>query len=189
MVARGNGDKAEWIDNGSPKLLALLENDVQRAIAWIGEQPLRTLSGPLAREWCDNQGWSKGYGGRVLDRAGEALKLKTEADAETVRARLLTLIERLIPECIEYQTGAGPAGEGTVFLMHPKKHGEHLTRIDHSAVRGYIAEIGKLTGVTNETTNHQHLHLVRAIKAGDLSEVPTSVLESQIAKLLPQEDT
>jgi hypothetical protein len=124
----------------------------------------------------------------VLDRAGEALKLKTESDAETVRARLLTLIERLIPECIEYQTGSGPAGEGTIFLMHPKT-GEHLTRIDHSAVRGYIGEIGKLTGVTNETTNHQHLHLVRAIKAGDLSEVPTSVLEQQVAKLTAPESS
>lgn len=190
MSGMRHGDKAEWIDNGSPKLLALQEADAQKALAWIADQPLRTLSGPAARAWCDLQGWSKGYGARVLDKASEALKVKTEADAETVRARLLTLIERLIPECIEYRTGSGVTEDGTsgtIFLRHPKT-GDHLTQIDHAAVRGYIQEIGKLTGVTNETVNHQHLHLMRAIKAGDLSEVPTAVLEQQIAKLSPPID-
>jgi hypothetical protein len=192
MAAKYDKNRVEWIDNGSPKLLALLEADAQKAIAWITEQPLRTLTGQQCREWCATHGWSAGYGQKVIERAGEALKVKTEADAETVRARLLTLIERLIPECIEYKTGTGSSSphlgsEGTVFLKHPVT-GEYLTQIDHAAVKGYIQEIGKLTGVTNETTNHQHLHLVRAIKAGDLSEVPTAVLEQQLARLMPPDE-
>jgi len=189
MTGMRNGkEEIEWIDNGSPKLLALQEADAQKALAWISDAPLRTLSGQAAREWCDSQGWSRGYGGRVLDRAAEALRCKTEAETETVRGRLLALIERLLPECQEYRTGTAPSGGGepgggTIFLKDPKT-GQYLKQIDHAAVKGYIQEIARLTGVTNdEKVTHQHLHLVRAIKAGDLSEVPTSVLEQQLERL------
>lgn len=144
----------EWIDNRSPKMLALLEADAQKAIAWITEQPLRTLTGQQCREWCATHGWSAGYGQKVIERAGQALKVQTDAEAATVRARLISLVERLIPECQEYRTGNGPTGEGTVFLKHPKT-GEHLTQIDHSAVKGYVQLLAQLAGVDAEAAKPQ----------------------------------
>jgi hypothetical protein len=159
MAGKYDKNRVEWVDNGSPKLLALLEADAQKAIAWITEQPLRTLTGQQCREWCAAHGWSAGYGQRVIERAGQALKVQTEAEAATVRARLISLVERLIPECVEYRTGTGPSSpglgsEGTVFLKDPKT-GEHLKQIDHAAVKGYVQLLAQLAGVDAEAAKPQ----------------------------------
>lgn len=162
-------------------------------LTWLAQGALRTLTCQALQDWTIEQDppWTPGYRKIVLERVQVVLADRVTSSGSDVRTRLLALIDSLIPHCRTYRTGTGPSSpetgsEGTVFLRDPET-GEYLTEIDHGAVQGYLALVGKLTGVTVEKHQHQHLHA--ALKSGDLSEVPDSELIQAInaAEHHPQE--
>lgn len=174
-------ERAEKHDARGKQAQLLIQHDVQRVLAWLGEAPLRTITSSGMREWISQQHpvWTKGYATEIKHRVQDALTEATSATAPEVRARLLHLIDGLIPQCTTYRTGTAPSGGagepggGTIFLRDPETGG-YLKEVEHTAVQGYVGIIGKLTGVMAE--KHLHLHADLANPEADLSEVPTAEL-------------
>jgi hypothetical protein len=102
--------------------VVLVERDVQRVLAWLNAEPLRTITSEGMRTWVAKQdpAWTPGYWSTIRARATEALTEATAATANQTRARLLHLIDGLIPQCRHLKTGTGQGvGAGTVVLRDP----------------------------------------------------------------------
>ena len=162
------------------KQLELVQRDALRVIDWLGESPLRTITSEELRKWVRSQtpAWTPGYWKVVRDYVQDGLADRVSESATTTKARLLALVDRLLPECSQYVTGTGASSkeagsEGTIFLRDPVT-GEHLKKIEHGAIQGYLKFYAELTGLLSE--KHQHVHLHGAMASGDLSEVPESEL-------------
>lgn len=159
--------------------LAIIERDVQRVLAWLAEDPLRTVTSRKMLAFVDAQypEWSRGYWRAIKERVDRVLLDATGEAGPIVKARLLSFIDEMLPLCRTYKTGSGGSSEegsaGTVVLTDPKT-GELLTEVNHTAVQGYLKLIAQLHGITNE--EHKHVHLHGALKHGDLSEVPEAEL-------------
>lgn len=163
--------------------LALIERDTQRVLEWMASDPLRTITSAALRQWVREQTppWTNGYWQTVKERVDQVLLDATGATAISVKARLLAMIDNLLPLCRTYKTGNGGHGTGTVILEDPRKghEGELLTEIDHTAAQGYIDRIARLTGAVSE--EHRIIHLHAAMRGGDLAEVPEAELEEAMA--------
>jgi hypothetical protein len=169
------------------KQLELVQRDALRVIEWLGESPLRTITSEELRKWVKGQvpQWTPGYWKVVKEYVQDGLADRVSESSTTTKARLLALVDRLLPECSNYVTGSGGAGEGTIFLTDPVT-GEHLKKIEHGAIQGYLKFYAELTGLLSE--KHQHVHLHGAMASGDLSEVPEAELIAAMnAKPVTQE--
>ncbi len=117
------------VDNRGTDAVALMERDVQGVLQWLHDQPLRTISSQAMLQWCRDQTppWTPGYRHSVLARVGEVMKEQTQADAATVKSRLLSLIDRLVPECREVETSGGD-------LILDKRHPSYQQWLDLKTV-------------------------------------------------------
>lgn len=153
----------------------LIARDAKRVVDWLGESPLHTVTSEQLRKWRRSQipAWTDGYWKVVRQYVIDGMSEQVTEAAQDTKARLLALVDRLLPECSAYVTGSGPAGEGTIFLKDPVT-GENLKKIEHAAIQGYLKFYAELTGLLAE--KHQHVHLHGALKSGDMSEVPEAEL-------------
>lgn len=149
-------ERAQKQDARGVAAAAILESDALRMMEWLGEAPLRTITSKGMRDWIEAQQppWTPGYRVAVRAKVQDALSQSVIASGPQVRDRLLTLIDRLIPECSTYRTGTAPSvpgegGGGTVVLRDPVT-GEYLKEIEHSAVQGYVKIVADLTGVSQK---------------------------------------
>ena len=172
--------KAHSVKHDARGAQEIMERDAIRVLEWLGAAPLRTITSESMRSWVKRQDppWTPGYWQAIRAMAMSQLSERTRESGMDTRAKLLNMIERLIPACTSFVTGTGPSSpglgsEGTIFLKHPETK-EPLTKIEHQAVVKYLQLYADLTGLTAE--KHQHLHLHKALEKGDLSEVPESEL-------------
>ncbi len=222
-------------DNRGTDAAALMERDVQGVLGWLNDQPLRTITSQAMIQWCKDQTppWTPGYRHAVLDRVGEVMKEQTQAAAATVKARMLSLIDRLIPECREVEVSGGdlildkrhPSYQqwldlkavNDAWLQYDRRMGEdlaktgaslptrpvrerltpveigrmealgkclpYLTKVNHTAVQGYLKLVAGLSGVLEDKSEHRHVHFHAALRSGDLSTVPLAELEAGEAYL------
>lgn len=169
-------EKAKTVKQDARGSQEIMARDTMRALAWLNEAPLRTITSQGMRDWVAQQDppWTRGYWVAIKGMVQTALADDVAATGAETRTRLLKMIDVLVPECRGYRFGNGGGDAGTVVLRDPKTQ-ELLYEIDHKAVQGYVKIYAQLSGLLTE--KHQHLHLHTAMSnGGDLSEVPEEEL-------------
>jgi hypothetical protein len=179
----------------------IMERDVAAMLVWLNGAPLRTITSQGMNDWINSQEppWTHAYSRAVRERVQVVMTEATSASAEDVKARLLHLVDSMMPLCREHVTSGGelvpdrrtaewkawstehtrqqlmvdplPNVEDKMRLETMKHAIPFLDAIDHTAVQGYVNIMGKLCGVMVDKSASLHLHA--QVKAGDdLSELP-----------------
>lgn len=80
---------------------SLIELDTQRTLEWLRAAPLRTITSEGLRQWMTQQQppWTPGYCREIQGRVQTVMAEVTVATAEETKARLLSMVDSLIPEC------------------------------------------------------------------------------------------
>lgn len=79
----------------------LMERDCLRVLEYLGAAPLRTITSESMRAWVKQQEppWTPGYWREVQKQVQAAISERTGATGPEVKARLLSMVDSLIPEC------------------------------------------------------------------------------------------
>lgn len=169
---------------------AVVAQDIQAALAFIGDGPLRSLDSYELRSWCTAQGWTPGYYKAIIERVAAAIAAQTPAQADAIRAAMLHRMEILIPYCRSLVLGQGPSSKtggsaGTVAIRHPDT-GELLDEIDHAAIQGYLKIIAGLCGLSTDKSSVENTageSLTAAMLAA--AEVRAKVVQAEPSPALP----
>jgi hypothetical protein len=91
------------------KQLLLMQTDAIRVLTWLGEAPLRTITGDAMRAWVKSQQpeWTKGYWRAVRLMVQDQLAERMEETSRDTKARLMNVSERLLGECRETVVSGG----------------------------------------------------------------------------------
>jgi hypothetical protein len=102
-------ERSKTIKHDARGAQEIMERDALRVLNWLGEAPLRTITSDSMRSWVKSQTppWTPGYWRAIRAMVQNQLAEQTAESGQDVRTRLLTLIERLIPECREVVLSGG----------------------------------------------------------------------------------
>jgi len=87
----------------------IMERDVAAMLVWLNGAPLRTITSQGMNDWINSQEppWTHAYSRAVRERVQEVMTEATSASAEDVKARLLHLVDAMMPLCREHVLSAG----------------------------------------------------------------------------------
>jgi hypothetical protein len=89
--------------------IELMQADALRVLTWLGEAPLRSLNGEGMRAWVKSQSppWSGGYWQAIRRMVQGQLAERLSETSQDVKTKLMTVTERLLPECREVALSGG----------------------------------------------------------------------------------
>ena len=99
----------------------LMERDCLRVLEWLGAAPLRTITSEGMRAWVKQQEppWTPGYWRAVQAKVQDAISERTAATGPEIKARLMALVDHLLPSCRGIVLGNGGGTAGTVPIRDP----------------------------------------------------------------------
>lgn len=110
QIARiASGEVATKHDARGEKAKILLQTDAIRVLRWLGEQPLRTITGDAMRAWVNSQqpAWTPGYWKAVRALVQDQLAERMAETSQETKARLLNVSEQLLGACQEVVVSGG----------------------------------------------------------------------------------
>lgn len=93
-------EKAKTVKQDARGSQEIMARDTMRALAWLNEAPLRTITSQGMRDWVAQQDppWTRGYWVAIKAMVQTALADDVAATGAETRSRLLKLIDQLVPE-------------------------------------------------------------------------------------------